>query len=101
MSKVLTFVGVWLVLLLVTGFFHMAMSGLASWGAGDAGYYKSSQYRFGQSTSYLLFGVTQLAALVGGVVLLQRGKPLIWLVLLLAGLYSIWFFGSMFLLGLR
>jgi hypothetical protein len=98
---VLKFVAVWLALLLVMGFFHVAMSGLASWGAGDAGYYNSSQYKFGQSTSYVLFGVTQLGALVGGVLLLQRGQSLIRVVVLLAGLYSIWFFGSMFLLSLR
>jgi hypothetical protein len=101
MSKVLPFVAVWLVLLVVMGFFHLAVSGLASWAAGDAGYYKSPQYQFGQNAAYLLFGVTQLGALVVGVLLLQRGQSLIRVVVLLAGLYSIWFFGSMFLLGLR
>jgi len=98
---VLKFVAVWLALLLVMGFFHVAMSGLASWGAGDAGYYNSSTYQFGKYASYLLFGVTQLGALVGGVLLLQRGQSLIRVVVLLAGLYSIWFCGSMSLLSMR
>jgi hypothetical protein len=98
---VLRFVAVWLVLLLVMGFFHVAMSGLASWGASDAGYYNSSQYKFGQSASYLLFGATQLGALVGGILLLQRGQSLMRVVMLLAGLYGIWFCGSMSLLSMR
>jgi hypothetical protein len=101
MSKVLTFVAVWTALLLVMGVFHLAMSGLASWGAGDAGYYNSSTYKFGQNASYLLFGVTQLGALVGGVLMLQRGQSLGRVVWLLAGLYSIGLCGSMSLLGMR
>jgi hypothetical protein len=68
-------------LLLVMGVFHVAMSG--------------------QTASYLLFGATQLGALVGGVLMLQRGQPLIRVVVLLAGLYSIWLCGGMFLLKLR
>jgi hypothetical protein len=101
MSKVPAFVAVWLLLLLIMGFFHLAVSGLASWGAGDAGYYSSSQYQFGQKVSYLLFGVTQVGALVGGVLMLLRGQSLIRVVLLLAVLYSIWFFGSMSLMSMR
>ena len=101
MSKVLTFVAVWLVLLLVLGFIHVGLSGLATWGAGDAGYSNSPTYQYGQSASYLLFGVTQLAALAGGVLLLKRGQSVIWVVMLLAVLYSIWFFWSMSLLGMR
>jgi|GEM_PF-6093058 len=98
---VLKFVAVWLALLLVVGFFHFGMAGLATWGAGDAGYSNSPQYKFGQNASLLLFGVTQLGALVGGVLLLQRGQSLIRVVVLVAGLYSISFCGSMSLLSLR
>jgi hypothetical protein len=92
-SSILAFVGVWLLLFIGLGAAQVMLVGLWAWGAGDNGSSSSPLYQPVFYGSFLLFGVTQMAALFGGLTLILQRQGLLRLGLLLAGLYGFWICG--------
>src|SRR5689334_4320321 len=84
------FVVLWLVSALVVAVIQFGTMGLLAWGAADNGHASRPLYPIAESGASLMFAVTQLATLVGGILVIRQRVAGGQLFLLLLGLYSLW-----------
>ena len=91
--QVIVFVLIWLGGALFLGFIQLVGMGLAAWGASDNGSYGTAGYQNATNAAIALYVLTQLGALIGGIVMLWRRAEMRWIILMVFALYVVWFLG--------